>query len=230
MLGGMTMRLVVGSLNYSSWSARAWLGLKLAGLSFRTHTIELFVDPRWREKLLAFSGAAKVPVLVDGPLSIHESLAICEYAAELSPGAKLWPESRALRARARAVSAEMVSSFHSLRNELPTNVRGRSEGFPVSDAARADMARVRDIWSASLQSSGGPFLFGEFCIADCMYAPVVTRLRTYRAQLPSDAERYCEATWGHPLVRQWEELARSEPAIPRYDALLAPSAQPDRES
>ncbi len=213
-------RLVVGSMNYSSWSARPWLALTHAGIEFRMHLIELFVDPRWREKVLQFSGAGKVPILIDGPSSVHESLAICEYAAELAPDARLWPEDRALRARARAISCEMVSNFHTLRNELPTNVRARAKQFAPSERAREEIARVFDIWSASLQSSGGPFLFGDFTIADCMYAPVATRFRTYGIELSADAARYSEALWQQPVVQQWERLAQEAPAIPEYDALL----------
>jgi glutathione S-transferase len=213
-------RLIVGSLNYSSWSARPWLALTHAGIEFRTHLIELFVDPKWREKLLQFSGAAKVPVLIDGSLSVHESLAICEYVAELAPDAGLWPADTALRARARAISCEMVSGFQTLRNELPTNVRARATRFVPSEQARAEIARVFDIWSASLQSSGGPFLFGHFTIADCMYAPVATRFRTYGIELSADAVRYSEALWQQPAVRQWEQVALQAPAIPTYDAMV----------
>lgn len=217
----MTRTLVVGSLNYSSWSLRPWLALKHAAIDFRTHLIELFVDPEWRRKVLRFSGAAKVPVLVDGSLSVHESLAICEYAAELAPEAKLWPEDRATRARARAVSAEMATSFTHLRNEMPFNARARAKNFAVSEGARAEVARATEIWSVSLQSSGGPYLFGHFTIADCMYFPLLGRFRTYGVELDGDGLAYQNAMWETPIVKEWYELARTASPIPKYDAVIA---------
>ena len=120
------MELVVFSLNYSSWSVRAWLALDHAGVAFEVRHIGGFVDEGWRDQLLAITGAAKVPVLLDGELTVHESLAICEYIAEAHPEAGLWPENAGARARARAVSCEMVSGFHSVRQEMPMNLRGRA--------------------------------------------------------------------------------------------------------
>ena len=120
------MELVVFSLNYSSWSVRAWLALDHAGVAFEVRHIGGFVDEGWRDQLLAITGAAKVPVLLDGELTVHESLAICEYIAEAHPEAGLWPEDAGARARARAVSCEMVSGFHRVRREMPMNLRGLS--------------------------------------------------------------------------------------------------------
>jgi glutathione S-transferase len=216
----MSRTLVIGNLNYSSWSLRPWLALKGAGLDFRTQLIELFVDPEWRRKVLQFSGAAKVPVLVDGSLSVHESLAICEYVAELAPEAKLWPEERATRARARAVSSEMATGYHCLRNEMPFNARARAKDFTVSEGAQAEITRAAEIWSASLQSSGGPYLFGHFTIADCMYFPLLGRFRTYGVKLEGDALAYDRVMHETPFVEEWYELARTAPPIPKYDASI----------
>lgn len=217
----MPLRLVIGPLNYSSWSVRPWLALKYSGLPFKTHAIDLFVDEGWKEKLLQFSGAGKVPVLVDGQLSIHESLAICEYVNELAPEARLWPEDRASRARARAVSAEMACGFPAVRSEMPMNGRARSrEPVVLSAAAKTEIERIREVWSASLQTLGGPYLFENFTIADCMYFPVLSRFRTYGVELNGDALEYSKTMWEHPIVKEWEKLASSSIAIPKYDELL----------
>jgi len=215
------MKLVIASLNYSSWSARAWLALTHARLEFSTFEIPLKVAPDWKQRILAFSGAGKVPILIDGPSSIHEALAICEYAAELAPEAGLWPGDRALRARARAISAEMASSFTQVRSEMPMNVRARTARYAPSEAARQEIARLHDIWNASLDSSGGPFLFGDaFGIADCMYAPVVSRFLTYGVPFEGAAAGYAEALWTQPAVAQWLALTAQASAIPEYDAAV----------
>lgn len=214
------LRLVVAPLNYSSWSARAWLALDHAGADFKTHEIALYVDPDWREKVLRFSGAGKVPILIDGNLSVHEALAICEYAAERFPAAKLWPEDPQLRARARAVSSEMSSNFLAIRDEMPMNHRGRSTRFSPSDRTSAEIDRVFDIWEASLCTSPGPFLFGDFSIADCMYAPVLSRFQTYGVPLMGQVAAWGERMWAQPSVAKWSTLAERSVAVPRYDDLL----------
>ncbi len=215
------LRLVVGPLNYSSWSMRPWLALHHSGLPFKTHEIGLFVEPDWQDQVFSFSGAGKVPVLVDKNLSVHESLAICEYIAELAPEAKLWPEDRALRARGRAISAEMHSGFGSLRNEMNANIRGRSAVPRTPSAeARRDIDRVFEIWRASLATSPGQFLLGDFSIADAMYYPVLTRFRTYGVPLPADVAGWAASMEAHPsVVALWAEAHKSI-AVPKYDALL----------
>lgn len=214
------MRLVIAPLNYSSWSVRAWLALDHAGAEPKIHEIALYVDPGWREKVLQFSGAGKVPVLVDGNLSIHEALAICEYAAERFPKAHLWPEDPRLRARARAVSAEMSANFHHIRNEMPMNFRGRARAFSPTSETAAEIDRVFDIWNASLSTSHGPFLFGDFSIADCMYAPVLSRFRTYGIPLSEQVDAWASAMWSHPSLVKWAALAEQSVAIPDYDSVL----------
>lgn len=214
------LRLVCGNLNYSSWSIRPWLALKHAGLPFRVHDVGLKTEEGWKDRILAFSGAGHVPILVDGSLSIHESLAICEYVAELAPDAQLWPANAQLRARGRAISCEMHSGFASLRQAMNHNLRGRAKVTPHGAAVDADIARILDIWQASLTSSGGPFLLGAFSIADCMYFPVASRFRTYGVPLPEAAQAYCAALFGLPAVQELEELARVTPPIPEYDAQL----------
>jgi glutathione S-transferase len=182
--------------------------------------VRMFVADDWQEKVLQFSGAGKVPVLVDGNLTIHESLAICEYIAELYPEAKLWPEDRALRARARAVSCEMHAGFSALRTAMPMNLRGRARQTPMNAEVARDMARIEEIIEASLATSSGDFLFGDFGIADCMYFPVISRFRTYGARVGLATTRYSKALFSHPLVRKLEALTADTEPTPRYDALL----------
>ena len=214
------LRLVCGNLNYSSWSIRPWLALKHAGLPFRAHDIGLKTEEGWKARILSFSGAGQVPVLVEGSLSVHESLAICEYVAELQPAARLWPEDAKLRARGRAIACEMHSGFGHLRNAMDMNLRARAKITPKSPEIDADIARILDIWRASLSSNGGPFLLGDFSIADCMYFPVAARFRTYGVALPDFAQAYCAALFALPFVKELEELAQATPAIPEYDAAL----------
>lgn len=216
------LRLVAANLNYSSWSMRPWLALKHARAEFRVHDVGLKTRDGWKERILAFSGAGRVPVLVDGALSVHESLAICEYVAELHPGARLWPEQRELRARGRAISCEMLAGFAALRAELPANLRGRCVRRALRPETRADIARVLGIWEASLASTGGPFLLGQFSIADCMYLPVAARFRTYGVELPASARRYSEALFGLEIAKELETIAEREPPIAEYDASLDP--------
>jgi glutathione S-transferase len=216
------LRLVSANLNYSSWSIRPWLALKHGGLPFRTHDVGLKTEAGWKERILSFSGAGNVPILVDGSLSIHESLAICEYVAELSPAAQLWPQDQKLRARGRAISCEMHSSFSHLRRAMNMNLRARASHTPHSPEIDADVARILDIWRASLESSGGPFLLGAFTIADCMFFPVASRFRTYGVTLPADAQSYSNALFALPAVKELEQLAQSAPPIPEYDATLSP--------
>jgi glutathione S-transferase len=215
------LTLVCGNLNYSSWSMRPWLALKHAGLPFRAHDIGLKTADGWKDRILGFSGAGKVPILVDGTLSIHESLAICEYVAELAPQAQLWPEDRKLRARGRAIACEMLSGFGALRQAMNCNLRARATHTPKSPQVDADVARVLEIWEASLSSSNGPFLLGAFTIADCMYFPVASRFRTYGVALPPFARAYSEALFALPMVQELETIAAGQPAIAEYDVALS---------
>ncbi len=217
----LMLRLVSANLNYSSWTVRAWLALKHVGVPFRLHDVGMKTSPGWKERILAFSGAGKVPVLVDGALSVHESLAICEYLADLHPEARLWPADPKLRARGRAISCEMLSGFTALRNHMPMNLRGRATNPRHNGAVEADVARVLDIWLVSLASSGGPFLLGDFSIADCMYFPVAARFRTYGVALPDLALAYSRAQFERADAIELERLAREDPSIPEYDAALS---------
>ncbi len=215
------LRLVITNLNYSSWSMRPWLAMKHAGAEFRTLDIRMFTAQDWREKLLSFSGAGKVPVLVDGSLTVHESLAICEYIAEKFPSAGLWPSDPALRARARALSCEMHAGFSALRSAMPTNLRGRAKHTPTGPEIDADIARIEDIFEASMSTSPGDFLLGDFGIVDCMFFPVLSRFRTYGVRVLPATARYSEALFALPIVQELERLASETESVPRYDELLS---------
>lgn len=214
------MRLIVANLNYSSWSMRAWLGLKMTGAQFKLFDVGMFTQADWKERILSFSGAGKVPILVEGPSTVHESLAILETLAERYPKVGLWPEDALLRARARSVSAEMASGFQELRSRMPCNLRGRALTRPSGELLTQEIERVFDIVRASTSTSSGDFLFGEFGIADCMYMPVMARFRTYGVELPEEVARYSGSVFAHPLVKELEEIARGAPTIERYDAFL----------
>src|SRR5262245_4986194 len=204
--------LVIGNWNYSSWSLRPWLALRMSGLPFRTERIALN-QPDSKARLLAQSGAGLVPVLRHGDLCLWESLAICEYVAELAPEAGLWPADRAQRARARSVATEMHGGFPAVRAALPMNVRGRAARTPpLSDDARNQIARIASLWTdcRARAGAGGPFLFGRFSIAAAMYAPVVPGLRTYGVVLPASAQAYADAVWGLPALQEWAGNAERE--------------------
>ena len=220
-----TLTLNVLSLRYSSWSMRPWIALTHAGAKFETVTVELagMGTPNapplaQRRKLGSVRGLFPVLRVDDTP--IHESLAICEYAAEAYPQAALWPADPVVRAEARSVSCEMLSGFGNMRRELSCGLFGHVPGFTPGPAARADIARVFEIWGEKLQRSGGPFLFGRFSIADAMFYPVRTRFRTYGAAIPASLAAYVQALDAHPAVRTLVELARSAPRIAAYDAAM----------
>jgi glutathione S-transferase len=214
------MRLVVANLNYSSWSMRAYLGLTVARADFKLYDVGLKTKEGWKERIYQFSGAGKVPILVEGPSSIHEALAILETANERYPEAKLWPDDPQRRARGRALSSEMATGFLELRSKMPTNLRGRAASRPRSEALDAEVSRVLDIFEASLSTTMGDFLLGDFSIADCMYFPVLLRFRTFQVELPPRVARYAEVMFGHPAVKQLEEIALGTEPIAEYDAFL----------
>ncbi len=207
------MRLLIGNKNYSSWSLRPWIAMKALGIPFEEEVI--FLDkPDTQEKIRRHNPAGRVPCLIDGELVVWESLAILEYLAERHPA--LWPAERAQRARARSVAAEMHSGFPALRNAMSMNVRKRFPGKGRSPEVDAEIQRISQIFDSSLK----PFLFGAFCAADAMYAPVVLRFRTYEPPLSAATRAYMDAMLALPAMREWIAAAEREgEAIPKYDAL-----------
>lgn len=204
--------LVIGNKRYSSWSLRPWLALKQAGLAFDEIMVTLR-QPETKTHILEHSPSGKVPLLKHGDLIVWESLAICEYLAELAPS--LWPEDRAARAVARAVSTEMHSGFMALRQNLPMDVIAVTPLATVPAEAQADIARIQAIWNDCRRrfGKGGPFLFGRFSIADAMYAPVATRFVTYGVTLDAVSQAYVEAIRALPAMRAWKAAAETEPAL-----------------
>jgi glutathione S-transferase len=207
----MALVLYVGSKRYSSWSLRPYLALAHAGIAFETRTILLDRDDT-KANIARVSPSGRVPVLHDGEIVIPDSLAICEYAAELAPGAGLWPAARAERARARAISAEMHAGFAALRRDMPMDVCARKPGIGHTADALADARRVHELWRAELARSGRPLLFGSFTIADAMYAPVATRFRTYGVALDPPSAAYVDAIFALPAMQRWLADAEAEPA------------------
>ena len=205
------MRLVIGNKNYSSWSLRPWLALKVLGEDFEEMRIPLY-GPGSKEAILAHSPSGKVPCLIDGTTVVWDSLAILEYLAERHP--QLWPQDRAERARARALSAEMHAGFANLRQHMSMNVRKRYPGRGRTPEVLVEIARVAAIWS----EARGPFLFGAFGAVDAMFAPVALRFRTYEVQLPPQAAAYAQALLGLPALRQWvADAEREAESIPVFD-------------
>lgn len=203
------MKLVIGNKNYSSWSLRPWLALRMAGIPFEEQRIPLD-QPDSKARMLAASSAGRVPVLIDGSLTIWDSLAICEYLAERFPEARLWPADAAQRARARAISAEMHSGFAALRSAMPMNCRSRHPGRGHTADALADVARISALWDDALAASGGPFLFSHFTIADAMYAPVTSRFVTYAIALPPACAAYVAQLQSLPAMIEWNAAAAAE--------------------
>ena len=209
------LTLYLGNKNYSSWSLRAWLAARQAGLAFDEVVIPLY-QPGSRETILKYSPSGRVPALKHGEITVWESLAVCEYLAETFPTAGLWPSDPVARAAARSVSTEMHAGFAALRGHLPMNVRSTYPDRGVTPEVQGDINRIMAIWRdcrARFGQDMGDFLFGPFTIADAMYAPVVTRFRTYRIDLERDADAYCDTIMGLPAMQEWVTAARNEPMI-----------------
>jgi glutathione S-transferase len=211
----MSLTLVIGTKRYSSWSLRPWLTLKAAGIDFDEVEIALR-QPETKADILKHSPSGKVPLLVDDGFKVWDSLAICEYLAERFPAAKLWPDDARARAIARSVSAEMHSGFMPLRRDCPMDVLADAPMAEISEEIRADIARIDDLWShcRARFGAGGPFLFGRFSIADSMFAPVATRLRTYHLPVGKVSAAYCETIMAMPEMREWVAAAATSTPTP----------------
>ena len=204
------LKLVIGDHNYSSWSLRPWLALKQTGLPFEEISIRLR-RATTRADILNYSPSGKVPCLIDGETLVWESLAICEYLAEIAP--TLWPSERKARAEARAIANEMHAGFPSLRQEMPLDVRASLALPTLSPETKMDVERVVAIWEECRRCYGhdGPFLFGQFSNADAMYAPVVFRFRTYHVELPEASHQWLETMLALPAMQEWHQAATAEP-------------------
>jgi glutathione S-transferase len=206
-----TLTLVIGTRRYSSWSLRPFLALKAAGAAFDVVEIRLR-QPETKAEILKWSPSGKVPLLVHGDTKVWDSLAICEYVAELFPEARLWPDDPKARAVARAVSAEMHAGFVALRNTCPMDLCVFQPMGQVPDDVAADMVRIQALWNdcRSRFGAGGPYLFGRFSVADAMWAPVVTRTATYALPLDPVSEDYRQAIVALPGLVEWRDAAKAE--------------------
>ena len=209
------MKLIIGNKNYSSWSLRGWLACKQSGLGFEEIIVPLAGDD-WDERKKQIDDIApssgKVPILWDGDAVVWDSLAIIEYLADKVGRDRFWPKEDDARAMARSMVAEMHSSYLALRQQCPMNIRRRIENAQIGDDARADVVRILTLWAEARArfGKGGPFLFGSFCAADIIYAPVVSRFITYGVPVPGFAVAYMQAVWEHEWLQDWVEAAEAE--------------------
>ena len=227
------MKLVIGNKNYSSWSLRPWILMRRAGLEFEEVRIPLSTEEGERMKR-ELCPAGKVPVLRDGPLVLWDSLAICEYVADKVREPALWPREASLRAEARAMSAEMHSGFAALRRAMPMNCRREVQGFEPDFDTRTDIDRLVDLFESALSRSAGarsrdgsvggeggpstrggewdegPWLFGRYCVADAMFAPIASRFRTYAIKVPPDTRAWISRTLDDRPMREWYAAAATE--------------------
>ena len=203
------LTLVIGNKNYSGWSLRPWLFMKHVGLEFQELMVPLDT-PETREQIDRYTPSGRVPVLRQGALCVWDSLAICEYIAELS--GKGWPQAPEVRAVARAVCAEMHSGFSTLRSLWPMNARARNRRTAITAALEADIERIDEMWNdcRGRFGAGGPWLFGEYGVADAMYAPVVLRFNTYGARISQTARWYMASVLEDPALQEWLQAAKQE--------------------
>ena len=212
------LKLYIGNKNYSSWSMRPWVLLRQAGIPFEEVMVRFDsfeADSQFKRALQHVNPVGKVPVLVDGDLTVWDTLAIAEYLAETFPDKRLWPSDRQARARARSICAEMHAGFSALRSACPMNIEARLPEVGAliwrdKPAVRADVARLQAMWSGLLQQHGGPMLLGDFSIADAYYAPVCMRLRTYGLPVSPEVQAYVERVAALPGVAAWIEGALAE--------------------
>ena len=209
------MKLIIGNKNYSSWSLRGWLAAKQSGLPFEELTVHIDGDD-WqamkRQDGEFQPSAGKVPVLWDGDVVVWDSLAIMEYLADKVGRDRFWPKDDAARGMARAMVAEMHSSYLALRRQCPVNIRKRIGGIELSEETRGDIVRILGLWAEARArfGKGGPFLFGTFSAAYIFYAPVVSRFVTYGIGVPGFAQAYKQAVWEHEWLQAWVHAAESE--------------------
>ncbi len=206
------MKLYIANKNYSSWSFRPWLAMKVKGVAFEEELIP-FDDAASNPRFAEISPNAKVPSLHDDGLVVAESLAIVEYLADKYPDKSFWPDDLRQRALARAAANEMHGGFTGLRSQCLMNMRREVRAIDVSETVTKDVARIEALWDGCLQTSGGPFLFGEFTNADAMFAPVVNRLEIYALSKAPAVQAYSAAMKALPAWQEWEQAGRAEPWI-----------------
>jgi glutathione S-transferase len=222
----MALTLIIGNKNYSSWSLRPWIAMKVAGIPF--HEVVISLDaPDFKARVGAISGTGKVPVLSDGNVHVWESLAILEYLAEKFPAAGLWPQDSIARAHARAIANEMHGGFLPLRRHLPMNMWRPVIKRELTPDAAFNVSRIEAMWAdcRARFGQGGAFLFGRFGAADAMYAPVVARLHTYGVDLGATTRAYMDAVMALPAWREWYAAALKEPWVLAEDEVDWPTVR-----
>jgi glutathione S-transferase len=215
----MSLRLAIVNKAYSSWSLRPWILLKHFNVPFEETVIPMG-RPDTRARILEHSPSGKCPALIDGEIVVWESLAIVEYLAESLPDLPVWPRDKAARAHARALSNEMHGGFQALRNQCPTQFLRSVRKIPLTPEVEADVARIEAAWAGARTrfGAGGPFLFGAFCAADAMYAPVVNRFHIYDIPVRPETRDYMAAVMSLPAWKAWIAGAQGEPwRIDSYD-------------
>jgi len=212
------MKLIIANKNYSSWSLRAWLLLRQADIPFEEELIR-FAAPDFAERVRRYSPAGRVPVLLDGEQRIWDSLSIAEYVAETFPEKQLWPADRSPRALARSLCAEMHAGLPNLPPRMPMNREAPLPGARTEVAVQRDIDRILEIWGdcRKAHAAGGPFLFGNFSIADAYFAPVVSRFATYGVALDATAQAYADHIAGLPAMQEWVRAALDEREFVAHD-------------
>jgi len=222
----MSLKLIIGNKNYSSWSMRPWIAMKVAGIPFDETVISLNASD-FKAVVGPVSGTGKVPVLIDGEVRVWESLAILEYLAEKFPQLGLWPVDAAARAYARVVANEMHAGFLPLRRLLPMNMWRPVMKRELTPEAAVNVQRLEAIWNDCRErfGNGGPFLFGRYGAADAMYAPMVSRLHTYAVDVGAGTRAYMNAVMALPAWREWHAAAVKEPWVLPEDEVDWPAVR-----
>lgn len=213
------LTILIGNKNYSSWSLRGWLAVKMSGASYEEVMVPLD-HPDTHARIIAFSPSGRVPAIKHRELVIWDSLAIGEYLAEQFPAAQMWPSDTRARAIARAYAAEMHSSFTALRSNMSMNLRSNLAGKGRGPGVEEDIARIQQLWTAARKEygAGGEYLFGKFSLADAFFAPVVTRFQSYGVSVNEVCAKYMESVFAHPFMKEWVEAAHAEKlSIPKYE-------------
>ena len=224
----MALKLIVGNKNYSSWSMRPWIAMKVAGIAFEETVISLDATD-FKAKVTPYSATGKVPVLIDGDVSVWESLAILEYLAEKFPDKGLWPKDAAARAHARAIANEMHAGFLPLRRLMPMNMWRPVIKRELTPDVSVNVARIEQLWNGARAKFGqktnnaGPFLFGGFGAADAMYAPMVSRFHTYDVDVGAGTRAYMDAVMALPAFREWHDAGVKEPWVLAEDEVDWPT-------
>jgi glutathione S-transferase len=203
--------LTISSKNYGAWALRGWLMARMAKLAFTEHVISPD-DPAMKAEMLLLSASMRVPALEHDGIHVWDTLAIGEYLNEIKPKAGLLPADRAARAHCRAICGEMHSGFSAMRSSLPMNIKASFPNFKLWSRAQTDIDRIEAIWTECLETYGGPYLFGDKpCMADAMFAPVVTRFITYEVLIGEACVAYCDTIMALPAMKEWVSAAEAEP-------------------